>query len=641
MAQPTDHLASLERQRLQLEDNISELKKSLYNWRLWDAEYDELKNDILALEETSTNEDLLRIGRDFGGSLVNENEIKILLGVKQRVTRTRQQVADAISRRMDYVQQNIRVLEKRISVAENKLDAILTVEQPGVLNEEGLPITDIVEELDEDDRVISSSTTTPDQAAPGIMEALKKAGMGDLVEEKIGDKHGQPPAEKGKNETSPQRADHVKVKDLDRSPSVEEIPSSEGIPSSKSDATTPVVQIAPPLSAPVVQEVPPLSVTSESTAGSVFNAPIAESKDSNRSLASETSHNNWATTDIAINESPEDAALRREMLQYGLEEVGAVVAELELDESGSEFSIEDEHYLMSDEDDEEEDEHGRSTRRMIDDDYRRQMIELEKKLNARSLENVGPNTSALPLEIRKELDAPASAKLTPNTTSDEVPKKKKKVAFADALDIAPGPASPAPPTSTTPTTPSTQEHRTESPSVPVIRDAIVERTQEEKIKETKDCTVPKKVSRFKSARKTSDEPINFEFTPTLSAPAARAPAPRINNPPPLPLFPAKPSEPKPFSQPIADPDEPPKILADKLVERPVSHENATPPDPEELDENLHRQEIVTEFYKLRNRKVHQQGGFLREDEEDDGIIPLDEEGQPPKKFSRFLAARMK
>ncbi|OJD17469.1 hypothetical protein AJ78_02442 [Emergomyces pasteurianus Ep9510] len=621
MAQPTDHLASLERQRLQLEDNISELKKSLYNWRMWDAEYDELKNDILALEETSTNEDLLRIGREFGGSLVNENEIKILLGVEQGVTRTQQQVVDTISRRRDYVQQNIGVLEKRISAAENKLDAILTVEHPDAVKEEGLPITDIIEELDDDDRVISSSTTTPDQAAPGILEVLEKAGMNDdLVKGKNGDKRPPLPLTKeGKNETSPQETEQVG--NLDRSPSVAEIQPSEDISNSKSDTTTSVVQTAHPL-----------STTADSAARPDFNAPTTQIKDSNRSLVSEPSHDNYATTDIAINESPEDAALRREMLQYGLEEVGAVVAELELDESGSEFSIEDEDYLMSDEDDEEEDEYGRSTRRIIDDDYRRQMMELEKKLNARSLENVGPNTSVLPPEIRKELDS-SRVNPIPNKTNDEAPKKKKKVAFADALDIAPGPIAPTPPAPT-------QEHRVEPPSVPVIRDAIVERAQAEKLEDIKNSTAPKKVSRFKNARTTS-EPINLEFSPTLSAPAARSPAQPINTPPPLPLFPANLSKPKPFSQLIADPDDPPKILADTLVERAVSHENATPPDPDELDENLHKQEIATEFYKLRNRKVHQEGGFLREDEESDGIIPLDEEGLPPKKLSRFLAARMK
>ncbi|PGH10266.1 hypothetical protein GX51_00023 [Blastomyces parvus] len=617
MAQPTDHLASLERQRQQLEDTILELRKSLYHWRMWDAEYDELKNNISELEETSNHEDFLKIGREFGGSLVNEDEIKVLLGVKQGVTRTKEQVVDAISRRMDYVQQNIGVLEKRVSAAEKKLEAILTVQHPGAVNEEGLPITDIVEELDDYDRVISSSTTTPDQAAPGILEALKKAGM-DLSKEKADDDKLSP-AKEGKTETSPQNPDSVRR--LDSSPRVEEIPSTEDVLNTKSDTTTTATQAAPPLDA-----------TSEPAAGLGTNAPTVGIENNSRSLTFETTPTNDTTADIAIDEPPEDAALRREMLQYGLEEVGAVVAELELDESGSEFSIEDEYYVMSDEDDEEEDEYGRSTRRVVDDDYRRQMIELEKKLNARSLENIGPDTSSLPPEIQKEIDAPISTKVIPNTANGEAPKKKKKVAFADALDIAPEPAAPTPPAPI-------KEHRVEPPSVPVVQDAIVERAQGEKVNDTRGTTTTKKASRFKSARKAS-EPTSIASTPAAPGSATRPSATSINAPQ-LPLFPAKPSQPKPFSQPIVDPDQPPKTLVDKLVERIVPHENATPPDPDELDESIHKQEITTEFYKLRNRKIHQAGGFLREDEENDGIIPLDEDGQPPEKLSRFMAARMK
>ncbi|EDN10613.1 predicted protein [Histoplasma mississippiense (nom. inval.)] len=615
MAQPTDNLAGLERQRLQLEESILELRKSLYNWRMWDAEYDELKNDISALEENSKNEDFLRIGREFGGSLVNEHEIEVLLGVKQRVTRTKQQVVDAISRRMDYVQQNIGVLEKRISAAERKLDAILTVQHPGAVDEDGLPITDIVEELDEDDRVISSSTTTPDQAAPGILEALKKAGM-DLPREKSDDT--APLADESRNEFSRQK-DSANPPDI--SPRIGEIPSTGIVSNTKLDTTTTVAKTAPSIGA-----------TTDSATRLSTNSPPVGVVDNNRSSAPEISYGDGdESTNICIDESPEDAALRREMLQYGLEEVGAVVAELELDESGSEFSIEDEDYVISDEDDEEEDEYGRSTRRMIDDDYRRQMMELEKKLNARSLENVGPDTSVLPPDVRKELDSPIPRENIPNDADSEAPKQKKKVAFADALDIAPQPNSPIPPARA-------KEHRIEPPSVPVVQDAIVERAQGEKICDTNDTTTSKKMSRFKSASQTS-EPINLMSTPTLPAPAVRSSAPSIDTPP-LPLFPAKPSQPKPFSQPITNPDQPLKTLADELVERTVSYENATPPDPDELDESLHKREIATEFYKFRNRKIHQEGGFLREDEESNGIIPLEEDGQPAKKLSRFLAARM-
>jgi unconventional prefoldin RPB5 interactor 1 len=117
------------------------------------------------------------------------------------------------------------------------------------------------------------------------------------------------------------------------------------------------------------------------------------------------------------------------------------------------------------------------------------------------------------------------------------------------------------------------------------------------------------------------------------------------------LFPAKAE--KPFSRPIVadliaddvpsrSEPRPPKgiTLADTLVERETSGSTAAPPEPDELDEQLHRQEIATEFYKMSNRVIHQNGGFLNDDEQE--IVPLDDApGQPTKKVSRFMAARMK
>src|SRR5699024_3917482 len=142
---------------------------------------------------------------------------------------------------------------------------------------------------------------------------------------------------------------------------------------------------------------------------------------------------------MEVDEPPEDAALRREMLQYGLDEVGAVVAELDLDEDGSEFSIDEEddydYDCMGDEtEDEDEDEYGRTTRRVIDDDYRKQMLELEKKLNAKGLQNIGPDPSSLPVEVKGELDKPSAIK---SNVPGQKSTMKKKVAFADDLDIAP------------------------------------------------------------------------------------------------------------------------------------------------------------------------------------------------------------
>ncbi|PHH86137.1 hypothetical protein CDD83_10674 [Cordyceps sp. RAO-2017] len=92
---------------------------------------------------------------------------------------------------------------------------------------------------------------------------------------------------------------------------------------------------------------------------------------------------------IPEDEEPEDAALRRQMLQYSMGEVGAVVAELELEENttddGEVFDYDDDFDdLDGDADEDDEDRHGRSTGRTVTDRYRQRMLELEKKLGVTS-----------------------------------------------------------------------------------------------------------------------------------------------------------------------------------------------------------------------------------------------------------------
>ncbi|KAK5015784.1 hypothetical protein LTR16_012852, partial [Cryomyces antarcticus] len=77
------------------------------------------------------------------------------------------------------------------------------------------------------------------------------------------------------------------------------------------------------------------------------------------------------------------------MLAYGLNEVGAVVAELDLEEFSDdpEDDFDDEDTGDYDSSVEEEDQYGRSTGKLVDEGYRKEMLELEKRLNARMVEN--------------------------------------------------------------------------------------------------------------------------------------------------------------------------------------------------------------------------------------------------------------
>ncbi|RLL95077.1 hypothetical protein CFD26_103859 [Aspergillus turcosus] len=588
MGVPDSHLHDLERQRLELEGNILKLQESLYHWRTWEAEYDGLKEEISNLDDNATTSDFLRIGRNFGGSLVNEDEVKVILGEKQGVTRSRQQVIDLISRRIDYVKENVATMEKRLRKAESQLYALETAEQLPSEPTADFPMTEIMEELDENGNVISSSTSTPGNQAPELLEILKKAGVKDIPE--------VPKRKETENAAPPVSAED------DRAGKAEEnqTPGPKDRQAEKQDESA-----------------------SKSPAETQEEPPITE-----------------------IDESPEDAELRREMLRYSLDEVGAVVAELELDEDADEVSVDEEYdYDYDDDEEEEEDEFGR-TRPVLDEEYIRQMRELEKKLNAKGLWNVGKDTTSLPEDIQKELEQPAVVRIekSPESVDTAVQenKPKKNVAFAEELDIAPAPKPGVPEKKTLPP---------KQPEVPTMSDSIVERTRQDG-KTPATSSGPKKASRFKSARKATTEEIPSVVPPTNGIrasdlrPSHRKPT--APTPDSIPLFPAKPMQPKPFSQPISDiiekPSPPPqpegpegKILADTLIERTVSEGAAVAPEPDELDEQLHRKEIATEFYRLRNRKIQQNGGFVDNEPE---MVPIDTE-EAPKRVSKFKAARMR
>ncbi|KKK19302.1 hypothetical protein AOCH_000613 [Aspergillus ochraceoroseus] len=562
MGVPGSNIQDLERQRLELENNILQLQRSLYHWRTWEAEYDGLKEEIGELDDAATPEDFLQVSRDFGGTLVNEEELR----------------------------NNVATIEKRLHAAENQLNVLDSVEQvPGEPTAD-FPMKEIIEELDENGDVISGTTAAPGDQASDLLELLNQAGVKDIPEFS---KTDTPAASTGPLPESFAN-DNFVPKD-----------EPQGHDSATADVSAPA-------------EVNGLQ-TPRSSAESDKEVPIVD-----------------------VIEPPEDARLRREMLRYGLDEVGAVVAELELDDDASEISIDEEYdSYAEDDDEEEEDEFGRSVRPVLDDDYHRQMRELEAKLNARGMWNVGKDIGTLPEDVKEELEQPLKIKIEKEPGSNEGPvaerKPKKKVAFADDLDIAPAPR------------PLVKENKTIAPrqsDIPVLSDSIVERTEPAE-KSVATNGPSKKVSRFKTARNTdnpAEKSASFsgnsrpvELRSSQSKPTTSSPST------PLPLFPARPAEPKPFSQPISDITEQSpagpqtgKILADTLVERDTSEGTAMPPEPDELDEQLHRKEIATEFYRMRNRMIKQNGGFVDNEPE---TVPVDPEETP--RVSKFRAARMR
>jgi unconventional prefoldin RPB5 interactor 1 len=294
------------------------------------------------------------------------------------------------------------------------------------------------------------------------------------------------------------------------------------------------------------------------------------------------------------------------MLQYGLSEVGQVVAELDLDHPTAEYSDFDDDDDFDDEDEEdEEDEYGRSTRSALTDDYRQQMLALEKKLNARMLENIGPQAddddTVAQAESVRLLKVQKDDKFDENMSEVKpkaaaLPSEKKGVRFADELDIseAPQPAQ-APEASSS-----------SAKSAPTISDVVVERPAQP-FQPPSAPSKPTKVSRFKSAR-------------TTNQPPQMLPNPPVYQPPPVPTGPAG------------------RTLANTIVEKDTS--SVDPAAPDEFDPAVLNREIQAEYHKARNKFIQQQGGF-KPTEEDQASPIVEERNGKTKKVSRFMAAKLR
>jgi unconventional prefoldin RPB5 interactor 1 len=304
---------------------------------------------------------------------------------------------------------------------------------------------------------------------------------------------------------------------------------------------------------------------------------------------------------IPTGDSPEEAALRKEMLKYGMSEVGAVVAELDLEDADTDDEGYDDDTSSMDD---EEDEFGRSTGQVVDDEMRRRMRELEERLGVRMMENVGPKSD---IDVVHEGIGTIRIKQEDGENATEVGKEvsveKKAVRFADKLDISPSPVD---------SNSSSQVKKSKKQASTTPFGDVVERNVASSLTSITPTTGPEKVSRFKSAR------------------AGKAPSvPFI--PPLLPYVP-------PTRERIVPTGPAGMPLAPGVIEREIPVGSAMEPD--ELDPALMQQQVATEYHRMRNRMIQKQGGFLKDDVDEDGRMEFDEEEGGPKKMSRFMAARL-
>lgn len=375
-------------------------------------------------------------------------------------------------------------------------------------------------------------------------------------------------------------------------------------------------------SAECANNVKEASLSGRATAVSVTRSGSGEGASTNKALSPV----------VPSGESPEDALLRHQMLKYNMEDVGAVVAEIDL-EDGADWSDEgDEDYdkVIDDEDDDDEDEFGRTKRRVIDDMYRMGMLELDRKLNQKVMQSLGCEAH--------------SGGLNKRSIGNEVMHDRGHANRSGSSPIDQSPFNIESETQDLPPFDASQSLRTGQP-----RPQRVENFTKQSSNSSQST---KKISRFKASRKVvSAEDTITRPAPPTSALNALVASNIFKRPVP------KPSHPMDVTQPSIS-------VNSSIVEKPplpisqagvtITESNLYAPstsreknsstiavEPDGLDPSLLQHQVATEYHRTRNRMIQRQGGFLAraEEESSGGVIRLDEGGEG-KKVSRFKAARL-
>ena len=614
MDQAKDNTHDLERHRQALEESISKFRSSLVHWQKWYLEYSALKEDVVGPENHPPSRvDLARIRRDFDGELLSEEELNQIFG--KRELKTLEQIVSVLSRRMDYVEQIVEMLRKQLEAAEDKLAASTAAAGPdgGTDEESQLPITDIVEELDDEDNVLNFRLQTGNDAGPKVLEALGKAGVDDL------DGPSQPPQSTSGSKT-------IQPAEINASSQSAQAGSDNGATvKDDNNASNPRTTRAKSVSF-ADDTKPGYDAQQEQQQQQQQQEPrsrAARRVDQIMQTAKDQTVPTLQSAIVPDDEAPDDARLRREMLEYGMSEIAPVVAELQLDDGYSNSSGEDddEEHDYSDEDDEDEedeevDDLGRSKYSVITDDYRQRMLELEKRLGVQSAFSADPlPKTQIPEEgvgrisiAGQEPGAPAPPNGAVKKKDPSKPTKKKGVRFAQELDVAPGKEA------TTPASVSVAEAPVKAkPEIDPLSD-VVERTAAPSAQA--EPSKPKKPSRFKKERGTGTG--QQKTIPRLPSGPHEAPARFLDQ-----------------DRPTAPSGPDGQTLANAVVEKETPAEAR---EPDEFDATLLHQEAAVEYHRRRNLLIQKQGGFAKQ--EDPPEAPVDADGDGPRPMSRFKAARL-
>ncbi|KAF2860181.1 hypothetical protein K470DRAFT_264658 [Piedraia hortae CBS 480.64] len=586
---------SLEERRKTLEETLQRLRCQLRQWHLWDAEYECLKEEIELLQPRVNHQTLAELCQAWNGDVVVESVIRELTGMDQESPRSGPLIMRDIDRRLEYVQQNIETLKRQFFDAEAKLEEFDFAARREAQDESGgLPLTEIEEELDENDNVVSSFVFEPEAQQARLIDSLRKVGVTseDVKPKKPAITNASPPATPGAM-ASPATATGPEVDadatngctrprlrkksvsfaaDTKTAPEPTRPESEEG---KKCVTFAEKVAVAPaaPLPdtrtvqfCPMVEEIP---VDTDAAARQKDLRGCFKVGDKVKILNDDDQVIDEHVI-LPEDEDEDDAQSRREMLKYYLNDVRHVVAQMDIsndydeydDDSSSHYTgstyPDDASYHDHQSDDDDESAWSREKGPILTEEYHQSMKALEQRL-----------LGSLDMG-RKGSQENTSAKSSVSSDS-QTSKGKKRVSFAEPPDAS----EPMPP------------HKMQKQQLPVT-------------------------------------------TPVSESIQERQPT-TVN----LPLRPSPVRSEKGSHNATGQANPPDQLLVETLVERPVSKTHE-PPNPK-LNE---LQQMDMTYQRLCNNMIQQCDGLTNNDDLNvDGLIEEKPDGTT-KKISKFKAARL-
>ncbi|KAI8141463.1 hypothetical protein BJV82DRAFT_619270 [Fennellomyces sp. T-0311] len=155
MESDTTELASQLTQWTQrLNERKEALQSELQRLQVFRNDYDALEKTLSTLPDQTTRSAMIPIGKlaFMPGKLIHTNEITVYLGDQYYAERSAKQAFGILERRKEVVDENLRLIEAQINALQTKSEAgqgSIPASDLGV-NEEGLPIVEIREELPEE-----------------------------------------------------------------------------------------------------------------------------------------------------------------------------------------------------------------------------------------------------------------------------------------------------------------------------------------------------------------------------------------------------------------------------------------------------------------------------------------------------------